>query len=79
MFGLTVNLGVLAFYKYASFVADNVESVSGLDIAVGDIVLPLGISFFTFQKVAYLVDGYKQRLPRGLRLLRAIRYVFSPS
>src|SRR5262245_9284331 len=58
-FGLTVNLSVLAFYKYAGFLAGNLESLTGLEIGLGHIVLPLGITFFTFQKIAYLIDAYR--------------------
>jgi D-alanyl-lipoteichoic acid acyltransferase DltB (MBOAT superfamily) len=50
--GIVFNIGLLAYYKYANFLAREV----GLDI--DHIVLPLGISFFTFQKITYLVDCY---------------------
>lgn len=55
--GLTVDLGLLGWYKYANFVADNVSAVTGEDFTLHHIVLPLAISFFTFQKIAYLVDS----------------------
>jgi alginate O-acetyltransferase complex protein AlgI len=51
--GIVFNIGLLAYYKYANFFADQV----GLTLA--HIVLPLGISFFTFQKITYLVDSYR--------------------
>ncbi|MFT6958867.1 MAG: alginate O-acetyltransferase complex protein AlgI [Halieaceae bacterium] len=57
--GLASNLGLLAYYKYAGFI---VVSVSGLLVdypILIDIVLPLAISFFTFQQVAFLVDVYR--------------------
>lgn len=52
--GILFNLGLLGYYKYAGFFLDNV----GFDgsFSVASLVLPLGISFFTFQQIAYLVD-----------------------
>ncbi len=57
--GITANLGVLAYFKYAGFLAANLDLLTGWDLALGTIVLPLGISFITFQKIAYLVDAYR--------------------
>jgi D-alanyl-lipoteichoic acid acyltransferase DltB (MBOAT superfamily) len=57
--GLTFNLGLLGYFKYTNFLVDNLDSLFGLDLVVAKIVLPIGISFFTFQKIAYLVDNYK--------------------
>ena len=54
--GLVVDLGLLGYYKYANFVVDNVAAATGSDFTLHHIVLPLAISFFTFQKIAYLVD-----------------------
>lgn len=59
--GLCFNLGLLGYFKYAGFFVENVERLLGMRIAELDIVLPLAISFFTFQQVAYLVDVYKRR------------------
>lgn len=56
--GLCINLGALGYYKYANFFVDNVNRLFGLDLFLATIVLPLGISFFTFQKIALLVDVY---------------------
>jgi alginate O-acetyltransferase complex protein AlgI len=56
-FGLVVDLGVLGWFKYANFVADNSNAVLHTSFALGHIVLPLAISFFTFQKIAYLIDS----------------------
>jgi len=57
--GVATNLGVLAWFKYAGFLAANLGLLTGWDLALGTIVLPLGISFITFQKIAYLVDAYR--------------------
>lgn len=57
--GITGNLGVLGYYKYRNFFAENFNSLFGTDIVIHKLALPLAISFFTFQQVAYLVDSYK--------------------
>jgi len=54
--GLIFNLGLLAYFKYAGFLVENIEQIIGSEIVNLKIVLPLAISFFTFQQVAYLVD-----------------------
>lgn len=59
--GLCFNLGLLGYFKYAGFFVENLEKLLGREIAELNIVLPLAISFFTFQQVAYLVDVYKRR------------------
>lgn len=57
--GIGVNLGLIGYYKYANFFVDNVNAISGSDFHLSTIILPLAISFFTFQQVAYLVDSYR--------------------
>ncbi|MEM7540212.1 MAG: MBOAT family O-acyltransferase [Pseudomonadota bacterium] len=56
-FGVAGNLATLGYFKYAGFLAANLSALGGFAVDVGDIVLPLGISFFTFQQIAYLVDA----------------------
>jgi alginate O-acetyltransferase complex protein AlgI len=56
--GLGFNLFLLGYFKYASFLAENINALFGLDWDVQAKSLPLGISFFTFQKIAFLVDIY---------------------
>lgn len=57
--GVAVNLALLGWYKYAAFLAANLLALGGPDLALPPIVLPLAISFFTFQQIAYLVDTYR--------------------
>ncbi|PHK24313.1 hypothetical protein VF10_12615, partial [Nostoc linckia z13] len=54
--GIAVNLAILGYYKYANFLIDNFNVFTGAELNLKNIILPLGISFFTFQKIAYLVD-----------------------
>ena len=57
--GVIANLGLLGYYKYAGFFVENLNIAAGTHFAVPQIVLPLAISFFTFQQIAYLVDSYR--------------------
>ncbi|MFZ1529696.1 MAG: MBOAT family protein [Ferruginibacter sp.] len=58
---LMVNLSVLLYYKYANFLVDNFNLLlpQGHELIIDKIALPLAISFFTFQKFAYITDSYK--------------------
>ncbi|MEO1429291.1 MAG: MBOAT family protein [Cyanobacteria bacterium J06633_8] len=57
--GIIVNLGLIGYFKYANFFLSSVSAVIGTNINIENIILPLAISFFTFQQIAYLVDAYK--------------------
>ena len=58
--GITANLGLLAYFKYANFIVENLGQAGRLDASNWTPVhLPLGISFFTFQAMSYLVDVYR--------------------
>lgn len=57
--GIIVNLGAIAYFKYANFFVDSLNAVTPGHIELETIVLPLAISFFTFQQIAYLVDAYR--------------------
>jgi len=56
--GILLNLGAIGYFKYANFFIENYNALSGSNIYLGQIVLPLAISFFTFQQIAYLADAY---------------------
>jgi len=57
--GLTFNLGLIAYFKYANFFVDNLNIALQSNIYLERIILPLAISFFTFQQIAFLVDSYR--------------------
>ena len=57
--GIVANVGLLGFYKYTDFFIGNVNFVFNQAIPLLDLTLPLAISFFTFQQIAYLVDSYR--------------------
>lgn len=57
--GVILNLGVLIYFNYTNFFIDNINNLGGHNIARLDIVMPLGLSFYTFQSISYLVDAYR--------------------
>ncbi len=57
--GLVFDLGLLAHYKYTNFFLDNWIALTGSNLSLPNIILPLGISFFTFTQIAYLADCHK--------------------
>ena len=61
--GVALDLGVLSFFKYYDFFTDSLERNLGLSSPALDIVLPVGISFFTFQAISYVVDVHRGRTP----------------
>jgi alginate O-acetyltransferase complex protein AlgI len=58
--GIVLNLGLLGYYKYSDFFLANINLLFGTDIPMFRLLLPLAISFFTFQQIAYLVDCYRK-------------------
>ncbi len=53
------NLGLLSFFKYSDFLIGNINSIFNLDLALLNIALPIGISFYTFQTMSYTIDVYR--------------------
>src|SRR5437899_3615727 len=66
-FGVALNLAVLCYFKYTNFLFDSLNMLTGAPLPFVNIILPLGISFFTFQQIAYLVD-----VMRGAKVERDI-------
>lgn len=58
--GIIFNVGLLFYFKYADFFIENVNTLFHTQYALLQLALPLGISFFTFQQIAYLVDTYRR-------------------
>ena len=57
--GVGANLAVLGYFKYANFFLGGVNALTGAHMEFARVILPLGISFITFQKIAYLVDAHR--------------------
>ncbi len=68
--GVVVNLGVLCFFKYAYFFTDIFNATFGTEYSIAiKILLPVGISFYTFQNISYIVDVYRRRLAHVSNIL----------
>ncbi len=61
--GIVFNLGLLFYYKYFDFFCENLNVLFSADIPLRKLVLPLGISFFTFQQLSLVIDSYKREVP----------------
>ena len=59
---LVLSLGVLLFFKYSNFVMSNLEALIGGNFQPLDLILPVGISFYTFRTISYVVDVYKGKI-----------------
>jgi len=59
IFGITVNIALLGYFKYADFFIENINLIFNTSTSLMHLALPLAISFFTFQQIAYLVDSYR--------------------
>jgi alginate O-acetyltransferase complex protein AlgI len=62
IFSIAANLLLLAYFKYANFFIGNINDVAGTQWSLGEIILPLGISFFTFTQIAFLADTYQGKV-----------------
>jgi D-alanyl-lipoteichoic acid acyltransferase DltB (MBOAT superfamily) len=74
------NIGLLAFFKYSRFIAENLNALLALRgipyaVPVPGILLPVGISFFTFQSMSYIIDCYRGTVERERSLIRYAAYV----
>jgi len=65
--GVALNLALLYYFKYTNFIFDSLSTLTGTPLPFVNVILPLGISFFTFQQIAYLVD-----VMRGAKVERDI-------
>lgn len=59
LIGILANVALLGYYKYTDFFIENINFLTRANFALKHIVLPIGISFFTFQLIAFLVDSYR--------------------
>jgi D-alanyl-lipoteichoic acid acyltransferase DltB (MBOAT superfamily) len=75
--GVIMNLAVLGYFKYAGFAVANINALGG-DLEMVGVALPLAISFFTFQKIAFLVDVYEGRARPGGLLKFSLFVLFFP-
>ena len=72
---LFVNLGLLGLFKYGTFILQNLGYVIGKNLGSLDIILPIGISFYTFQLISYVVDVYRGDVPAQKNFAILLLYV----
>ena len=72
---IIVNLSLLMFFKYSNFFISIYNNISSSNIALLDIVLPIGISFYTFQTMSYSIDVYRNEAPVQKNLISLATYV----
>lgn len=74
-FAVILNLGLLVVYKYAGFLVSSINGMFGIGIPVPDIRLPIGISFFTFQAMSYVIDVYRKVNPCQKNFGKVLLYI----
>ncbi|MUG67115.1 MBOAT family protein [Paenibacillus campinasensis] len=72
---MTGSLAVLGLFKYAGFVVDNINQLFHLNIEAADLPLPVGISFYTFQTMSYVIDVYRGKVPAQRNIISFGAYV----
>ena len=75
IFNLIVNLGILGFFKYEGFLLDSLNRVLPVDIPYRELALPIGISFYTFQILSYIIDVYRQNVKAQKNFMDFALYV----
>ncbi len=78
IFAITVNVGILCYYKYFDFLIENINALFSSNFNYMNIMLPLAISFFTFQQIAYIVDSYEYKTKEYDFLTYALFVTFFP-
>ncbi len=74
---LTMNIGLLVVFKYSGFLVENMNSLFGLSLPVPAVGLPIGISFYTFQIISYVVDVYRGDVLAQRSFFKFLMYVSS--
>ena len=72
---LVIELGFLVYFKYVDFFIDNLNAVTGLSVPLLNVVLPIGISFYTFQIVSYNIDVYRGDVPAQRNPINLAAYI----
>jgi alginate O-acetyltransferase complex protein AlgI len=72
---LIIDLGLLALFKYSGMIVITINQLSGAAIPVPELALPIGISFYTFQVITYMLDVYRNKVPVQKRFSLLLLYV----
>jgi D-alanyl-lipoteichoic acid acyltransferase DltB (MBOAT superfamily) len=76
--GISFNLGLLGYFKYANFFVNELNLITGTHLYLDTVALPLAISFFTFQQITYLIDTYQEKTCEYDFLRYSLFVVFFP-
>ena len=74
-FAVVVNVLILGFFKYYGFLLDTVNAIFQLDLTYRELPLPIGISFYTFQAISYIVDIYRGKVKPQKNILHFALYI----
>ena len=72
---ITISLGLLILFKYSNFIIDNINSIFNAKFALLNLALPIGISFYTFQILSYVIDVYNGKVAMQKSLIKLATYV----
>lgn len=72
---IIINIGILFYYKYFNFIIDNINTLFKTNINITKIILPIGISFFIFQALSYVIDVYRKEVKVQKNPLLLLLYV----
>ena len=72
---LVLNVGMLGFFKYYDFIVGNINSIFSLNIQYNNLSLPIGISFYTFQTISYIVDVYLNKVKVQKNIISFATYI----
>ena len=75
IFAITVNIVLLVFFKYFGFLVESTNTLFGISIPYRELALPIGISFYTFQEISYIVDVYRGKVKAQQSLVKYALYV----
>ncbi|HXK72210.1 MAG TPA: MBOAT family O-acyltransferase [Clostridia bacterium] len=72
---IAILIAILGFFKYSGFIVDNISSLFSIENSYTDMALPLGLSFYTFTCISYLVDVYKKKAPAQRNYVNMLMYI----
>ena len=72
---IVLDLSFLFYFKYFNFVVDNINGVLATDFQLLDVIMPIGISFYTFQAMSYLIDVYRREVPAQKDVYKLALYI----
>jgi D-alanyl-lipoteichoic acid acyltransferase DltB (MBOAT superfamily) len=74
-FSIILNLGFLGYFKYSNFLVDITNNLTGGKLAFFDVILPVGISFYTFQSISYIIEIYRKEIVPTKRFMDYLFFV----